>query len=87
MDFVYTLTIDKDGGFELWIDRNKLGKCEIKGKAHVAGGKLLLGAPEDQCHPDVREPDYELVVTQFTGDAFVLTLRDDTHAYRRAATQ
>ena len=85
LDFLYKLTIDKDGAFDLWIDRNKLGKCEVKGKLALTAGKLVLAVDLDQCHRDVTETSADVQVEQFTGDAFVLTLREDSRAYRRAA--
>jgi hypothetical protein len=84
MDFVYTLTIGGDGAFDLWEDRNKMGKCEVKGKLALTAGKLVLAVELDTCHRDVAETSADIVVDQFSGDAFTLTVRDDSRAYRRA---
>ncbi|HEY1556153.1 MAG TPA: hypothetical protein VGF94_15045 [Kofleriaceae bacterium] len=84
MDFVYTLTVGRDGAFDLREDRNKLGKCEVEGTLQLAAGTLTLAIEHDDCHRDVVETQAPVTIEQFTGDAFVLTLRADSRAYHRS---
>jgi hypothetical protein len=85
MDFGYKLTIAPDGAFDLWIDRNKMGRCEEKGMLASASEKTFqLTYKVNDCHREAKGTTQALAVESFTGDGLTFALGAERHAYRRA---
>lgn len=93
LDWGYSLTIDADGGYDQWIDRGHMGRCEQKGALTlVAPRTFRIAFAREECHRDASLPNglgrLTMKVGSFTGDVLVLELAGDglaeRHVYRRA---
>jgi len=76
MDWYYALALDPSGGLDLVIDRNKMGKCEQKGKL-VAGDApqtFLLTYERNECNRDFNGASVQVKIESFTGDSLTLAL-------------
>jgi hypothetical protein len=90
MDWSYALTIDGNGGFDLVVDRVKMGKCEQK--CTVAPGaapkKFQITYVKNECNRDLGGAVLQLEVTSFTGDALTLVITgfgsQEQHTFTRA---
>ena len=86
MDFGYTLTLSPDGGFDQFIDRNRMGKCEQKGTLAGAQGAFKLAYSRDDCRDNPLNgppPEVAVKIESFTGDALTLAIGTNRRAYRR----
>jgi hypothetical protein len=84
-DFAYALTITAEGAFDLWIDRNKMGRCEEKGTLAAASDKTFnLTYKVNDCHRETVGQTQPLAVESFTGDALTIALAGGRQVYRRA---
>jgi hypothetical protein len=85
MDFGYTLTLSPDGGFDQFIDRNRMGKCEQKGTLRGQGA-FKLAYTRDDCRDNPLNgppPTVDVKIESFTGDALTLAIGTTRRAYRR----
>ncbi len=88
MDFGYTLTLGRDGSFDQWIDRNRMGKCEQTGTLTGAQGAFRLVYARDDCRDNPLNgppPAIDVKIESFTGDALTLAIGANRRAYQRAA--
>ena len=90
MDWSYALALDAAGTIDLVIDRNKMGRCEQKGK--VAPGdapqKFQVTYEKNECNRDYAGAVLQLEVASFTGDSLTLVLSgfgsQEKHVFTRA---
>lgn len=89
LDFTYMLAITPDGTLDLWIDRNKLGRCEEKGTLVPAGqaGTFALTYRVNDCHRAAVGKTQQVVVESFTGDALRIGIGEEHHAYTRVSDE
>ena len=87
LDFGYTLTIGADGAFDLWIDRNKMGRCEEKGTL-AAGGTpktFALTYKVNECHRDAVGATEQVTVESRTAGELVLVIGAERHVFNGGA--
>lgn len=83
LDFGYVLTIGADGSFDLWIDRNKLGRCEEKGtlSAGATPKTFALTYKVNECHRDAVGATEQVTVESHTQDQLVLVIGAERHVF------
>ena len=88
MDWGYVLNIGADGTFDLVIDRNKLGRCEVKGSLTATGDRSFdLAYGRNDCDREASHTRAPVAITSFTGDALTIQIGDQTRTYSRAPSE
>ena len=89
VDFAYRLSIAPDGEYELTIDRNREGTCEIKGTlelprpADAPARTFSLTYRINDCKPQLKGITEQLAVESFTDAGLVLVVAGDRHVFAR----
>jgi hypothetical protein len=93
MDWSYALALDPSGTLDLVIDRNKMGKCEEKGKL-VPGSepqKFQITYERNECNRDYNGAALQLDVASFTGDSLTIVISgygsQEKHVFTRRPTE
>ena len=92
LDWAYTLALDPSGTIDLVIDRNKMGRCEEKGKlAPAAPPSFQLTYERNDCNREYAGAQLQLKVASFTGDSLTIVITgygsEEKHVFTRAPVQ
>jgi len=86
MDWSYDMTIDKQGGIDVWIDRGKMGRCEQKGTIIALSDRLVrIIYTRGECNPQAVRVPIDMRVTSFTGETLTVEVANQARTYQRAA--
>jgi hypothetical protein len=86
MDWSYDMTIDTQGGIDVWIDRGKMGRCEQKGTIIALSDRLVrIIYTRGECNPQAVRVPIDMRVTSFTGESLTVEVANQARTYQRAA--
>jgi hypothetical protein len=87
LDFNYQLVISGDGTYDLWVDRNKMGRCEQKGALATAPQPrtFALTYRINDCHREAVGTTDTLTIESFTGTQLIVAIGADRHVYQRVS--
>ena len=85
MDFGYKMTISTPSTIDVWIDRNKMGRCEQKGTIQPSSPRVFrVTYTRGECNPQAVNIPIDMSITSFTGDTLTLSVGDQKRTYKRA---
>ncbi len=85
MDIGYTMTIDEQGGIDLWIDRGKMGRCEQKGTIAAGGSRTFRVVYKiSECVPQLVGTPIDMKVPSYTGETLTVVVGEQSRTYQRA---
>jgi hypothetical protein len=90
MDWSYALALEPGGAIDLRVDRNKMGRCEQKGKvaATDAPKTFLVTYEKNECNRDYAGASLRMNVASFTGDSLTIVFggygSEERHVFTRA---
>jgi hypothetical protein len=85
MDWSYDMTIDTQGGIDVWIDRGKMGRCEQKGTIIALSDRLVrIIYTRGECNPQAVRVPIDMRVTSFTGESLTVEVSNQARTYQRA---
>jgi hypothetical protein len=80
------MTIDTQGGIDVWIDRGKMGRCEQKGTIIALSDRLVrIIYTRGECNPQAVRVPIDMRVTSFTGESLTVEVANQARTYQRAA--
>ena len=85
MDWGYKMTIAAPETIDVWLDRNRLGRCEQKGTIEPSSPRVFrVTYTRGECNPQAVNIPIELKIASFTGDTLTLVVGAQTRTYARA---
>ena len=85
MDWGYKMTIATPSTIDVWIDRNKMGRCEQKGTIQPSSPRVFrVTYTRGECNPQAVNIPIDMSITSFTGDTLTLSVGDQKRTYKRA---
>lgn len=91
LDIAYKLALGADGTYDLRVDRNRMGTCEIKGKLTGSAKAYTLAFGEHQCRREWSNTATQLAIDSYTGQTLTVTVTtpegSDRRTYQRAPDQ
>jgi hypothetical protein len=85
MDWGYKMTIAAPATIDVWIDRNKLGRCEQKGTIQPRSPRVFrVTYTRGECNPQAVNVPIDMSIESFTGDKLTLDVAGQKRTYSRA---
>jgi hypothetical protein len=89
MDWSYALALEPSGVIDLFVDRNKMGRCEQKGKIATTDTPktFLVTYEKNECNRDYAGASLRMNVASFTGESLTLVFggygSEERHVFTR----
>ena len=85
MDWGYKMTITAPSTIDVWIDRNKLGRCEQKGTIAASSPRVFrVVYTRGECNPQAVNLPIDMAVASFTGNQLTVVVGDQKRTYQRS---
>ena len=85
MDWGYKMTITAPSTIDVWIDRNKLGRCEQKGTIAASSPRVFrVTYTRGECNPQAVNVPIDMSIASFTGGQLTVVVGDQKRTYQRS---
>ncbi len=85
MDWGYKMTITAPSTIDVWIDRNKLGRCEQKGTIAPSSPRVFrVTYTRGECNPQAVNIPIDMTIASFTGEQLTVVVGDQKRTYQRS---
>jgi hypothetical protein len=85
MDWGYKMTITAPAKIDVWIDRNKMGRCEQVGKIEPTSPRVFrVTYTRGECNPQAVNVPIDMSIASFTGSSLTVVVGDQRRTYQRS---
>lgn len=87
MDWYYSMAVEANGALTVFVDRNKLGRCEQYAKVAGQAPAFQLVYSKNSCNSEYAGAELKLQVASYTGKTLVLVVTgegvEERHTFTR----